>query len=391
MPKALQNAWLAGGLTCAVAGVMFLAAASKVTERTNPELAMALFPYNAQALARSADEEFTAAANALSEDRETARAGFASASAKARQSLKAWPLNPRALRILALTEEAAEPNRGVLLAGHTLSRRDTQTQIFLIEAAARQGEIGAAMEHYDAVLRRRSGFRDAAGRNLALAISQPEILEEVAKQLAMQPSWASLLYYYALRTPESYSSFVELHRMLAGQDVIPPEFSAQFAQVLTAQGRFDDAVTVADLAGAAGLSRAPRITDTSFQTEPQYPGAWVTVDDAAAYLQPLNGGSALLSLSSGTTGTVAYRLVALPQGQYSATLSLDADQEGGFATTANPEARLSCAKAGTVTAGSPDLRVTEDCPYQWLAIHLPETQVRPADVLIKAVTITPRS
>ncbi|MFU7527166.1 hypothetical protein [Qipengyuania sp. ASV99] len=389
MSDRLHNRWLIGSLTAALAAVMLLSAASKVTERADPDLSRSLFPLNSNALVASADRDFINGANARNQAVEKGGADLLSASTKARQSLANWPLNPRALRILALAEDWTAPEAELLLAGDALSRRDTQTQIFLIEHAARNGEIKQAMEHYDAVLRRRSGFRDPAARNLVRGMSEREIRDEVAQQLRLSPPWESLLYFHALRTPESHSGFVELHRMLAGQDVIPAEFSADFAAALAAHGRFDDAVTIAELVGESRLEVTPRLTDDDFIMEPRYPGSWATGDDGAVFLQPLNGGTALLSLSSGATGTVAYRLVALPSGKYSAALAIEPQNGSGLTAAAPPEARLACAQAGPVPTGSLDLTVTESCRFQWLSIYLPETQARPSDVLLKTITITP--
>ena len=103
------------------------------------------------------------------------------------------------------------------------------------------------MEHYDTVLRRRSAFRDQAGRNLAMALAVPDVLDKVTAQLAESPSWKACSIFTYYKTPESYPSFLEMHRRLAGADTIPAATSAQFAGALSAAGQFDEALEVAAL------------------------------------------------------------------------------------------------------------------------------------------------
>jgi len=302
-------------------------------------------------------------------------------------------LNPRALKVLALTDPESPTTRALLKAGDAQSRRDTLTQIYLIDYAARDGDIGTAMQHYDTVLRRRSAFRDQAGRNLAMALAVPDVLDKVTEQLVDSPSWESLLYFYILQTPESYPSFLEMHRRLAGADTIPAATSAQFAGALVAAGQFDEALEVAALTTQQPLERGTSLAETAFVREPQFPGAWIMPENSSAFFQSINGGGAVLRLPSGTTGVLAYRLVALEPGDYFAAIAVEAD-ESRLARAAPPlEARLSCAEKSSqnlrVSPGSKAISVTEDCRYQWLALYLTETQTRAGDFFIESITIKP--
>ena len=295
-----------------------------------------------------------------------------------------------------------QPARHALLeAGDRLSRRDTLTQIYLIEYAARAGKIERAMDHYDIVLRRRGAFRDQAGRNLALGLSDPEILGEVARQLAEKPSWSSLLFYYAVRTPEGFDGFLDLHRMTAGDDVIPAETSAAFAGALVSKGRIGDAVEVARIVDAdSALARTRGLTETDFATAPQveglangtWPGLWSVRDQATAFLQPLAGGGALASLSSGANGVIARRLVALEPGSYSVRIALASQEDQGPTmgrSRTEIDSGLSCADGTAPSRGEANFTVTDDCRYQWLAVSLPKTQLRAGDIVIDEIAITP--
>ena len=394
-----------GGAT--LAAVMFLAAASSVVESKAPDLAISLFPMNAGAQARIAEAEFAKGANARIAEPASGTRELERAAAIARQSLANLPLNPRALRILALSDPQSPGTQSLLRAGHSQSRRDTLTQVYLIEFAAQAGEIGQAMDHYDAVLRRRSAYRDPAGRNLAAALTLPGVLEEVAGQLPEAPSWESLLYFYVLRTPESFASFVKLHRMLAGTDTIPSQVSAQFANTLVERGQIDEAFEIAELAGPRPLPRRTALVETAFDTPPPpgdalpaiWPGQWITPEDADAFLQPIHGGGALINLSSGASGILAFRLVALEPGDYAAFVTITPDENadmGAKAAAAAPpiEARLSCAVPQTGTGRAAqhsraNFTVGGDCPYQWLTLALPQTQTRAEDIFVDAVTIQP--
>ncbi len=369
--------------------VLFLASASSVTQRRDPGIALELMPINSIALVRAAEVDFAAGSNARTENPAAGRNELARAEAMARRSLAGQPLNPRALRILALSDPQSATTQTLLEAGNAQSRRDTLTQIYLIEFAANRGEIGVAMDHYDAVLRRRSTYRDPAGRNLAAALALPGVLDEVAEQLLEKPSWESLLYFYVLQTPESYQSFMQLHRMLADTDTIPTDISAQFAQALAAQGQFDNAIEIARFASSEPLSRSTALVENSFTIEPQLPGSWIVPDSADAFLQSINGGGGLLSLSSGATGILAYRLIALERGNYAASIDVTAEEGVTMRRAVPVEARLSCAKNANVTPGSQTIAVTDDCRFQWLTIYLTETQSRAGDIFIDSITIKP--
>ncbi|MEP3422616.1 MAG: hypothetical protein ABJN35_12830 [Erythrobacter sp.] len=382
-----------GGI--ALSAAMFMATASTVTQRQAPELAVALFPINADARARVAEADFTRGANARIENLGSGTPELERAAAMARRSLESLPLNPRALRILALADPESAITLPLLEASHRQSRRDTLTQAYLIEFAAKRGEIGQAMEHYDAVLRRRSAYRDSAGRNLAVALTLPGVLEEVAEQLPEGPSWESLLYFYALRTPESHDSFLDLHRVIGAGDTIPSDISAQFAAALINAGRFDDAVEIAGIAAPTPLVRVNELRESEFETaspsttdlDATWPGQWIIPDEAEAFLQPIQGGGALITLPSGADGVVAYRLIALEQGQYRASLSIDPAPSGA----APISVRLVCATdAGVPTdSGDASIIVGDDCQYQWLILTLPQSQTRAEDVFVDAISIRP--
>ncbi len=401
----------------ALAAVMFMAATSSVVERQAPELAALMFPMNASAKARVAEAQFTRGANARMDDPAAGTRDLDRARATARRSLTDHPLNPRALRILALADPQSPGTQALLMAGNRQSRRDTLTQAYLIEFAAKDGEIGQAMDHYDAVLRRRSAYRDPAGRNLAVALSLPGVLEEVADQLPQAPSWESLLYFYVLRTPESHSSFIELHKMLDATSTIPADISAQFSNALVEQSRFDEALEIAAMAAPAPMERRAFLQETDFRTAPQsgdalpaiWPGQWITPKDTAAFLQPIHGGGALINLPSGASGLIAYRIVALEPGTYAAKVTITPESRAASAfagsedenTLATPaiEARLTCARSanaapaarpsgGAATGGDP-LTVGEGCEYQWLALTLTETQTRAKDIFLDAVSVQP--
>ncbi len=404
-----SKAIYAGGALLAAA--MFMASASAVTQRGSPEIAATLFPMNAQAQVRIAEVDFAAGLNARTQNAADGDEQLSRAEAMARKSLAAQPLNPRALRILALADPESATTQALLNAGDAQSRRDTLTQIYLIEFAAQQGEIGAAMQHYDTVLRRRNAYRDAAGRNLATALAAPEVLDEVTEQLVASPSWESLLYFYAVQTPESFPSFLELHRRLADTDTIPLETSAQFAGALANEGLFDEAVEVAaltaDRSGNAPLARADALNETAFATEPAFPGTWSVPESSSAYLQPISGGGAILTLPSGTTGLLAYRLTALTPGEYAAAIAIEVDEDGQDSRTSRTspasrsaeaiEARLSCAnrppESLSAEPGDRTLTIADatirGCRYQYLALYLTETQTRGGDVFLDAITVTP--
>lgn len=163
--------------------VLTLTVGNRWAERA-PDLALAWQGNNAIAGAR--------VAAALLEQQDIKAPAAHRAEALARESLRRRALNPIALRALALAYmrkgDAAQGRRLLLLAERS-SRRDTPSQILLIEFAVSAGDIAGALRHYDRALlvsRTSSGLLLPV---LASASQDPAVRAQLRPILARRPEW----------------------------------------------------------------------------------------------------------------------------------------------------------------------------------------------------------
>ena len=378
-------------IVAVVAGTVFAAASiSAVVERSNPQLATRIMPLNGLAKSREADISFVLARLAQDDgDRSGSDRLLSKARALARQALASVPLNPKALRIVALSGNDPEEKRELLNASNAQSRRDSLAQIMLIEQSARSGRVEEALTHYDALLRRDTGYRDIAGRQLALATADPKLASEVARLLRKTPPWRSLYYYYATREPKGFDGFISIHHALQGTGEIPIETSAAFAEALVDAGRIDDALEIARMRNAPVLKPANSLTETSFTLAPTFPGAWILSNDAATSLQPLREGGAFLGVSRGTVGVVASRLTALTPGNYRVSIAIENPDASYTSDQPGPalQGLVKCAGDASKGAGSSTFAVGADCPYQWLSIYLPGSANLDGELYISSIKV----
>lgn len=374
-----------------VAGSILAAAAlSAAIEQGSPQLAARIMPLNGSAKGRLADVSFVLARLAQ-EDGDRARADrhMRRARVLASQALESVPLNPKALRILALSGGDPGKKVDILYASNGQSRRDPLTQIMLIEQAARRGRIGEALTHYDALLRRDTGYRDIAGRQLALATADPRLASEVARLLRKEPPWRSLFYYYATREPQAFDGFISIHRSLQKTGEIPLETSAAFAATLVKAGRIEDALNIARMRNAAVLETANSLTERAFALEPSFPGTWLVAGNSAISMQPLREGGALLGLSRGSAGEVARRLTALAPGRYRVSVVTEIPEDPYASNQSEPILRgnITCVGSEGEVSGENTFAVTAGCPYQWLSIYLPESSRLDSEVYISMIKV----
>lgn len=108
-------------------------------------------------------------------------------------SMLTWsPLNARALRNYALYSEArgdAGNARRIFLAGHSISRRDGFTQYWLINDAAKRGNVSGALDHFDSALRTMPEATQPMIEQLALATMLPEARQSLTRFVRADNPW----------------------------------------------------------------------------------------------------------------------------------------------------------------------------------------------------------
>lgn len=105
----------------------------------------------------------------------------------------AWsPLNARALRNYALYREARGDSAGarrIFLAGNAISRRDGVTQYWLINDAAKRGNVSGALDHFDSALRTMPEATQPMIEQLAIATMLPEARQSLTRFVRKDNPW----------------------------------------------------------------------------------------------------------------------------------------------------------------------------------------------------------
>ncbi|WP_332818456.1 hypothetical protein [Sphingopyxis sp.] len=121
-----------------------------------------------------------------------AAAGEPRFGAMATATLSRSPLSARALRDYALHREArgdAAGARKIFRAGNAISRRDGLTQYWLINDAAKRGDVPGALNHFDAVLRTMPEATQPMIERLAISTILPEARQALTRFVRKDNPW----------------------------------------------------------------------------------------------------------------------------------------------------------------------------------------------------------
>lgn len=191
-------------LTMTIAAVTCLSLAqtlAQVVVRSDPALAYRLAPWDGRMTAAFAAS--LSGPNATAADR-------AHADALAREALRHDPTAVAAISTLGLNAQIRGDKvsaRRFFTYSERLSRRDLQTQLWMIEDSVGRGDIHGALHHYDVALRTKLESRDLLFPVLASASSDPRIREELLKTLSNRPLWASeFIGFVAANGPDPRST-----------------------------------------------------------------------------------------------------------------------------------------------------------------------------------------
>lgn len=104
-----------------------------------------------------------------------------------RRKLRSQPLDAQALRQSALAKGLeTEAGAQLLLLSHRVSRRDLETQLYLLEMRAREGNIEESLRHYDALLSTRPETSSMLLGILARGLSDPDLRKALANYAARE-------------------------------------------------------------------------------------------------------------------------------------------------------------------------------------------------------------
>jgi tetratricopeptide (TPR) repeat protein len=195
----------------------------------------------------------------------------------ARRALEGAPLSARALRVYGLSLEARDDLAGaaaVMATAGGLGWRDTPTQVWLMDAYARQGDMGAALERADALLRR-GQFKEQVRALFVHAALDPNAGAIVVQRLAAQPLWRPYFFDAGHQLPpdqlQAFAAFlnhyVQAEGALAAAEVEP------FVESLFLRGHYAQArETWRRYAAAALEEQGNAVLDGGFGAAALEPG-----------------------------------------------------------------------------------------------------------------------
>jgi hypothetical protein len=291
---------------------------SGLTRSKNPQVALMAVPGESNALANRADQLLLA----------NLTNPHAAITKLARSALEHQAINAKAIRQLGYAADAkGDPKRALALVtmAERLSRRETGTQLWLIEHYAQANNTSKTLNHYDILLTTEPDAQTLLYTRLSSAIADEPNRAALLPYVRQDRPWASGFLWHAISNDKDLSNIVNLITEAKG---LPKNDKTKRAQEvallgrLVAEKRFSDAKRIYDLIPGA---RTTRLTNPSFDNDDRRArfGAmgWQIPDspDAGGGFLSKDGGSApALSIfaNSATTQIVASRLLYLNPGSY---------------------------------------------------------------------------
>ena len=348
-----------------------------VLARTSPDLAIRLDPKNAEAASAEAENLLRA-----HKDRTTRLR----AEELAKQALARDPTAASAVRILAIAaaiDGRESDARRFLALSESLSRRDIQTQLMLIEDAVQHNRVDEAVHHYDIALRTSREIRGLLFPVLVQATSQPEVARVLTATLTAKPDWSDAFVDVISRSASDIGSAAAFLAASAQAGAhLPPPAVAILVGRLVDHKQFGAAWR---LYLASYPARHQALRDRYFAQANQIVSPtwfdWVLypIEGHAPQVIELPAGTRLrVEAPNGAAGNVARQLLMLVPGRYRIDAQLFNRATDSGAVTIG----LTCATNGKVlgvmalpsadVAGrtmSFNTAVPTDCEAQWLDIN----------------------
>ena len=217
LPERSRAEWAVRG-AIAVLSMLFLClsvsyALGEALKVRNPTLAHALAPWDGEITALYSMARFTA------EQRNPSNAVVQLAQRAFWQDPTALP----AIAVLGLRSQTTGDEtkaRQLFAYSQFLSRRDLQTQLWMVEDAVNRGDISGALRHYDIALRTSKLAPNLMFPVLASAMQDPSIRAELITTLAKRPAWeADFVAYVAKNAANPHivaQLYIELQRAGGG-------------------------------------------------------------------------------------------------------------------------------------------------------------------------------
>lgn len=204
-----------GVVTIATASFAGQKAAVNAFSSLRPEVALGLSPSHGPALRRQFDLQLLQA-KGLPDD-------LAKSAARARTALKRDPLDAGLVRMLAISSSSSGSDKvgRLMLQAERISRRDLLTQLWMIEDAVGDGDVGRALLHYDRALSTHPGVGDQLFPILTGALEQPQIRQALVPYLRANRPWAVSFLLHAAQRAGDPTMVADLYLRYGGGRAVP--------------------------------------------------------------------------------------------------------------------------------------------------------------------------
>jgi len=356
------------------AGLAGSYALARLAEEIRPELSLALMPSLPPALEAKADAM-------IAENRTGDPAILQEARDMAQRALRASPLEPAALRVLAGTGPQDPAYIGRLVGtAMQLSRRDVGAQLLQIELAVSRNDVRGALVHYNIALSVSPSLGPVLYPILLSASDKADLLPSLRAMVGQDPQWLPSLISWTIDNPDNLRRLARLVSAIPpSSEALAPGYGQALVEAMVERGDLPAAFAVQQAYG-----RRTRV--------PQFAGGfvfrpidWTTSDnyDTGSDLIESPAPHVHFFAEAGTQGVILSRLAALPAGAYRLAFALikPADSAAGAMTLA-----IACRRAGgdeeisraavqiATQRFSQDFTVPASCPYQWLRFSVAARQ-----------------
>jgi tetratricopeptide (TPR) repeat protein len=308
-------------------------ALSGVTRIKAPQSALLFMPRESTALAARADLLFFA--NPQQPPEAVRMLSLA--------ALREQAINPRALRLLGyyadVEGDSATAEKFIRMA-QRLSRRDAATQLWLIEAYARENDTKQTLVHYDIALRTKPDTQTILFPRLLNAIEDEDIRTALKPYIRAENGWGGSFLFHANANSKNLPALTDLVVETGG--LVDPKAAKNQEQGLlsrlVSEKYFADAKRLfLQMSGAKPARMTSAAFDPSDRDARFGAMGWQLIDDPDAgggFTGKAADRQIALSLfaNSGTTRPVATKLLYLNPGSYmfSARLAHLDRGDGGF-------------------------------------------------------------
>jgi hypothetical protein len=363
-------------------------------------------PFDARSKARAAEQQI-AEVRSPNDPKLAEAARFASEALERDPTIaSAW----RTLGLVAAIRNEAGAGRLFRIA-EGVSRRDTPTQLWLIEDSVRRNDIAGALVHYDVALRTSNTSYELLLPILVSAMDNDGIVEPLARLLRTDPPWRRWFLEKMTDHPPAGQNAARLLELTGRPGPMEEQaLVAHLVEIYAVNRQYGPAMRIYQTLHLNPGSGASLVRNGGFDQDNSVPPLdwkFEQGDDVGADQQPSPNGASGRVLQvyseSGAGGVVVSQLLMLPAGRYDLAAQSGASPD---VRPANLQWQILCAHdqaikllelaaptalpAGQRQQG--EFSVPASCPAQWLALSIRADSGQPGGIggWVDNVGIRPR-